>query len=504
MTTPAVITSRQATTPTNGGNGDVLHCRDRENQTAASWMRRYSKRHRPVRVKKMPAGVRAPQKVRIYRRHDHMLLQWWEPSAKRTNYLRVDGDLLDALSKAREIDERLVNFKRSGHAGRRLTLMALMERYLDGVAKRTDAGQLAVASGRRTRSALSHFRSFAETTAVASRYMVAHMVDREFVLAFEAWLRQRRVNGNGRGDATSGRPMASADLVLDVVRSMFHWAADPERGNLLPAGFINPFRRSGQRDRKAPRDPLGEPDVNIAMAAEFLKVCDAYQLRLFAPIILWGLRPTEAIWMFRENMDGAFLRHTCVDDLNYTTKGVRNKSLPLIEPLRLILTPGADHGLVLCRRTVDEGRERPDLVGKSQQELIEAYQVRCREQSATTATDRQRVRDQVLHDAGGLTYKMIQGEFARIAKQLGWPRSATLKDFRHLCQTALDNGGMTREERQYLMGQSLGTAAITAYIHINKLPEHYTRAVESEMAPILQVLRARVAVATPSSTHAAG
>ncbi len=487
-------------------HGDAPRDADRHKQTSDVWFARYSKRHRLVRVKKMPNGVRPPRKVRIYRRRDHTLLQWWEPSTKRTHSLRVEGDLLDALAKAREIDERLTNFKRSGHCSRRLTVLALTEKYLEDIRKRTDAGQLAVASDRRTRSALGHFQTFAQGPPISTRYAVAHSVDRAFVLEFEAWLRQRRVCANGRGDSASGRLMASADLVIDIVRSMFHWAADPERGNLLPAGFINPFRRHGQRSRKAQRDPLGEPDVDVAMAAEFLKACDSYQLRLFAPIIMWGLRPTEAIWMFRESMDGTFLRHTCIDDLNYTTKGVRNKSLPLIEPLSQLLASGAKEGLVLRRRAVEEGREQPTLVGRSQQELIQAYQKRCGEQSATTANDRQRVRDQVLYDAGALTYKRIQGEFIQIAQQLSWPSSATLKDFRHLCQTALDNGGMTREERQYLMGQSLGTAAITAYIHINKLPEHYTRAVESEMAPILQVLRERLRSETVTlpSTHAEG
>ena len=39
------------------------------------------------------------------------------------------------------------------------------------------------------------------------------------------------------------RPMKGQRFVLDTVRAMYEWAADPERGRLLPEGFRNPFLR---------------------------------------------------------------------------------------------------------------------------------------------------------------------------------------------------------------------------------------------------------------------
>jgi hypothetical protein len=72
------------------------------------------------------------------------------------------------------------------------------------------------------------------------------------------------------------RPMSGTSFVRDAVRAMFHWAADPDRGNLLPEGFRNPFRRSGVTGRPIAVDPFSEPDITIAMAERFIDACDAY------------------------------------------------------------------------------------------------------------------------------------------------------------------------------------------------------------------------------------
>jgi hypothetical protein len=78
---------------------------------------------------------------------------------------------------------------------------------------------------------------------------------------------------------------------------------------------------------------------------------------------------------------------------------------------------------------------------------------------------------------------------------LGWPAAATIKDLRHLCNTALANGRMPEHERRYLLGQEPGKGVIVRYTHFNKLAEHYQQAVEHELAPVLQVLRRRVPLA---------
>ena len=107
------------------------------------------------------------------------------------------------------------------------------------------------------------------------------------------------------------------------------------------------------------------------------------------------------------------------------------------------------------------------------------------------AGERVVIRDRLLQEAGGLTYKRIQGEFTRISKMLGWPVEATIKDFRHACNTALANGGMPEHERRYLLGQNPGRGAIVTYTHLNKTAEHYQAAAARELAPLIEVLRSR-------------
>jgi integrase len=291
--------------------------------------------------------------------------------------------------------------------------------------------------------------------------------------------------------------MKGQDFVLDTVRAMFAWAADPQRGNCLPSGFNNPFHRRviGRRRQVAP-DMAGEPDVTVEMAARLLEACDDWQLRVFSPLVFHGLRPSELIFLFHEMLDEKILDVCCIEKLAYTTKGLRNKRLPMLPPIHAILRQGlstAPQGLVYCRRP---GRlTQPPLLGASLKDLVAEFERRCRQPDAQHAAQVMRVRDGVLHDAGALSYKLIQGEFRKVATTLGWPAAATIKDLRHLCNTALANGRMPEHERRYLLGQEPGKGVIVRYTHFNKLAEHYQQAVEHELAPVLQVLRRRVPLA---------
>lgn len=107
------------------------------------------------------------------------------------------------------------------------------------------------------------------------------------------------------------------------------------------------------------------------------------------------------------------------------------------------------------------------------------------------ASQRVSLREQVLREAGGLGYDEIEGEFTHLARQLNWPRSATLKDLRHLFSTSLANAGMPEPYRQYLMGHAPSEAPIMSYTHLNKIGEEYRRALTGELAPVFAVLEAR-------------
>ena len=240
---------------------------------------------------------------------------------------------------------------------------------------------------------------------------------------------------------------------------MFAWAADPGRGRLLPGGFVNPFAGRGRARRALSADPLGEPDITTAMAAEFLLACDAYQLQLFAPLVFFGLRASEPCYLFGEHLEDGWLRVPCLPDLGYVTKGRRDKRFLLASVLGAVLR--ADQlartpGLLFLRRSVIEGRERPPLLGSGLSGLVDQYHRHCGWARSAGAAGRARLRDEVLRDAGGIRYDHVEAEFAGLSRRLGWPASATLKDFRHLFATGMENAGVPEHYRRYLMGHAPG------------------------------------------------
>ncbi len=450
-----------------------------------AWRGKYSQRHKLSRVTTFPATIRPPAKVRIYHRATgYFLLQFWDPAAKKTLYGRVDGDLLDAIAQARTIERNLTTRKSSGQGLGQFGHTELVQRYTADLERRADAGELAWATPRRFRAALRHYQDYAKLPHVTCRYRAVNAVDRNFALGFATHLANQTVTANGRAGG-SRRPMRGQEFVLYAVRAMFRWAADPQRGHCLPPEFIHPFavRLLG---RKAPQPLLlGDPAITATMAAYFLAACDAHQRRLFSTLILFGLRAAEPIFLFGEFVSDEWLSVPCVRDLDYQTKGRRDKRLPLPREMRELL--GTAKGLLFTRRAVPGG-DSP-LWGAALPELAAEYRRRCAQASNLTALAKSRIRRQLMHDAGALNYKHIQSEFVRIARRLGWPQGVTLKDFRHLFATALANAGVPEQERQILMGHAPSGAAITHYTHLNRLREHFCRALEEEMRPVLLVLR---------------
>jgi hypothetical protein len=287
----------------------------------SSWATRYGERHRFQRITDFPAGVQAPRRVRIYRRGDGLLLQWWNPGRKRNTAERIDSDLISAIVRARQIEERLSNLKSAGSVGRgRVAHAELVTAFVSDLRQRADAGDIDPGTVQRYASALSHYLAFCEQTEVARTYPYAGGVNRYFRLQLAAFLAHRQVTPNGcaHGD---DRPLRGQGFILYTVRALFEWAADPERGNLLPEGFRNPFRGSSPPRSVLQEDPLAEPDITLDMAMDLIAACDRYQLRLFVPMLLFGLRAAEPCYLFREYVDSDWLRVPNNLDLYYRTKG---------------------------------------------------------------------------------------------------------------------------------------------------------------------------------------
>jgi integrase len=472
--------------PCHTGRGRA-HTQDKE---PGAWSAKYGVKHHLQRMSTFPFGIIAPKRVRIYFRADHYVLQWWDPAAKGNLSDRVDGDLVAAIARARQIEERLTHFRSSGQGCRRLGHPELVDAFLKDQSRRADAGEIAPGSVTRYQSALNHYLLFVQQPEIANNFPYVAGVNRDFQLELAGFLSRRLVSSNGH-PTTPLRPMKDPGFVEDAVRAMFAWAADPDRGRLLPDGFRSPFlHRSGQR-RTVARDLVGEPDITVSMAVDFLMACDAYGLQLFAPVILYGLRAAEPCFLFGEHVQDGWLRVQCVDGLAYQTKGRRDKRFPLLPCLDPLKQKYPDKGLCFLRRPVTEGAEIAPLAGSSLANLEEEFQERWRKAVKLTAAQKLQLRDAILHEAGGLNYDHIEGEFKRVARQLNWPAAATVKDFRHLFSSLLENAGVPEFYRRYLMGQSPGKAAIVNYTHLNKVKEHYEQAVRREFGPITNAIDKR-------------
>ncbi|MBR9804549.1 hypothetical protein GYB59_23905 [bacterium] len=397
--------------------------------------------------------------------------------------------------RAREIEERLARARSSGLGVAKLTFQQLHEQYVEMLRTRADADEISPKTLSRYSSALNHFLEFASQDKIDLQYRFAANVDQKFVLSFKAFLSNLRVSPNGHPHAKP-QPLKSIGYVLGVVRGMFSWGTNEKSGPLLPMEFRNPFQANitTRKDRRA-QDLFGDPDVTIEMASNFLQRCDEYQLRLFSPIILFGLRASEPCFVFREDLDAEWLRVIGRPELGYDTKGLRDKRLPLSLELHELLTAHRveDSCLLLTRRSVFEGTEEVMEKASTAADMIDRYRQYCESERNPSATTRARIFHQLIKEAGGLDYDHIDREFRKVAAQLRWPKAATLKDFRHLFSTSLENAGVPLFYRRYLMGQSPGTSPVTTYTHLNQLREQHQRAVGSTLAPLYQAFQERVA-----------
>ncbi|MEK6259897.1 MAG: hypothetical protein AABP62_14855 [Planctomycetota bacterium] len=363
----------------------------------------------------------------------------------------------------------------------------MLDRFIRDLHQRADADEIDVRTVRRYDNALVYLRRFTEQSAILVRYPHPGRIGREFVLQFLAFLKSQTVNRNGGTDGPR-KPLQSVGYVLETANAAMAWAADPDRGSLLDSGFRNPFRGQAQALRTGVPDPCTAPSITVAMAADWLRHCDLYQRRLFAPLILFGLRAAELSWVLADDVDDEWFRVRCHPDLDHLTKGRRDKKFPLGKLRRYFSGPPTNSPVWLPRRGFLPPAGLPDNTPN----LVTEFHHRLAQVPQICAANRRQIRDQLLHEAGALGYDRIEQEFQKLARNLKWPRQATLKGFRHLFATALENSGCPESYRRYFLGHSPGKAAIVRYTHLDQLERHYWRLLDGEFSPIMNVLESSI------------
>jgi hypothetical protein len=459
------------------------------------WTERYASKHRWQRVEHFPAGIEPPKKVRIYQRVDHYLLQVWDPSVKANVTERVNGDLVTAIVRARETENRLQHLRTSGCTKPvRLSHRDLVTRYQNDLKARINAGELDPKTLPRYEAALRPYVVFCQVGEISKRYPQPSMIDREFRLAFQKFLDDWLVTSNGHHEGRRHK-LKSKSYVLATVRALYQWACDPDRGNSLPREFRNPFLKGIERSKIHHGDPLNQPDITMEMVREFIAVCSTYELRLFIPLIVFGLRASEPRYLFQEHMQHEWLLVHNLPELDYTTKGRREKRFPLVAaclPIWTFLRGTRKQGLLLQRETVVSGKEKALLGDLSLPRLIESYQQGCQRSDHSDRIKRRLFRNVLLRQAGAITYETTEGHFNGIARRLGWPEKATLKDFRHLFATTLASSGMPECYRRYLMGHAPGRDAIVAYTHLSDLSNQFNKFCHGSWKPLLDAVNSRL------------
>jgi integrase len=197
----------------------------------------------------------------------------------------------------------------------------------------------------------------------------------------------------------------------------------------------------------------------------------------------------RANWIFWEDIHNGWVRVIGHPDHAYQVKGRRDKQFPALECLAAIW-PQPVHvgrGLLFHRRTATAN----SIASSTKSALVAELQRKRLPGSQFSASQERRLRDAVLSDADQLGYDQVKTEFGKISKGLAWPKTATLKDFRHLFATCLENAGVPESYRRFFMGHSPGRAAIVTYTHLNKLRDHYFRALDTELKPLVEAIERR-------------
>lgn len=333
----------------------------------------------------------------------------------------------------------------------RLRLDELAARFLDE--KRQLKGEQTM---RTYRSRLEPVLAFASQAEQRKRWPFAHVLDRVFAIECRAYLHTAKTTRNGKPGAAQ-RNLSARQIhnILETIRSMLNWAAQPTT-RLLSPSFVNPFGSDivGNRGEK---DPMRDEVMPLDRRIQFAALLDCWQLGSLGLALSLPLRPEELTSLLISDVD--LKRHelrlgTRMSGGDFT-KGRQSFTLPLpveLEPFIIACIGDRTEGPLLYRRAIWQGDRVLRKWVSSLDELSSVYEAALLKDGSKVRTeqDRKRVFHNVLRKLGGLSTDELRSEFKSIAAQLGLKNR--IYDFRHGVTTDMHRAGVRHLELRYMTG----------------------------------------------------
>ena len=470
----------------------------------STWRERYGRWHGYIRLRGDPAlpnGRRG--RVTLYQRGEdvqedgrHTYILSWCAHGRRHKQ-RVVGDIYDAVRRADEINTAIKD-NNTGTPPSRLSVEELVARFIDGLQRRADAGEISPKTPVRYWGALRHLVAFSRTCVQPRTNRSGWVPTRDFALQFKTYLQGARVSSNGH-PRSPRRSIAGKgiDFILSASRALVRWAA---REGYLPAVASDAFARSGRQRMAMPA--LTTAPIQSDEVVALIHQADVYQLVLFSFHIFHGARVAEPAWLMLEFLDraGSWVDYRCIDELGYRTKGGTNKRLPLPAPmmqaLALLTADRADGPILRKRKTIERearraGRQHP------LRKLIKTVEG----QSPANWSQRVQAGLAALKEAGGINGDDIRREFAHLVRQAGLRDDLRPKALRHHFATTLERADIPYYTRKYLLGHAVSARGRHAddptavYTHLDPdfIRAGYQRLLDGPLSIVAEAFAKRLA-----------
>jgi len=430
-------------------------------------------------------------RVRSYLRGRIWYLCYHENGRRRRP--RVGSDATAARKLAAQINAQLETGARTALSFEPITVEELRQRWLE---HHEHVLRSSVHTVRRYHAATDHLLRFAQEN--KSPRLASGFAARD-AEQFVRYLRRIEVAPNGHKNSRKRHLLDKGiQYILESCRAMFTYAAKRRH--------LSPYAENPLTAIEIDRIPIENAKPILLLTPDqerqFLETCDAWQLPLFATLLLTGLRPGElAHLLLPEDLDlaGGWIRVRNKLKLGWQVKTRSERDVPVLPELMQVLSVHLGQrrsGPVFLRREACSN----GLEGRAEMEAELAQRIAERERRLGRALDRAEREDvakSLWWAMGAVREDRIRMEFIRVVRRIGLPLLTMPKVLRHQFATALQDANMDPLIRNQLMGHMPtgfsrpgGGLGMTA-VYTHSRPETVRRQLELALQnrPALEAVR---------------